>query len=198
MRFLRNQSGAMFGLDARIALGIFAILAVVASVVAYGRIASAKQAVLLSDLQAIEDAMQAYQADMGTFYLFTIRSEEGAEGIHDLEALWDKERVLPGFQPHWNGPYLHRNSRQYQQFGRFTLLYAQKDRKSYCSTDSECFIWLALPKVPAKTWEEVNATYDETRDKKETTGEDISNGRVQADALTDPRMLLIRTISRPQ
>lgn len=196
---LNPQSGALFGLDARLAIGVFALLAVIAGYVAFGRVNTARDTALLADLQAFEQAIGEYQTDMGTFYLFTLNKQaDDSGGAHDLEALWDIDKVLPGFQPHWHGPYLHRESRKHRQFGRFSVFYAQGDRINYCSTDSDCFVWLTLSDVPADKWATVNRLIDEGGGAyHEKPGEEGKVGRVQSDGETDPRMLIYRTVGRP-
>ncbi|PIZ30913.1 MAG: hypothetical protein COY40_03440 [Alphaproteobacteria bacterium CG_4_10_14_0_8_um_filter_53_9] len=189
----------MFGLDARIALGIFAILAMVTGFLAFGRIQTARDTKLVKQLQTIEESLEAYQADMGTFYLFTLNKDKSEDGVHDIEALWDKDLVLSGFQKNWNGPYLHRTSRRIQPYGNLSVFYAQPDRQNTCTTDSECYLWLALSNVPEKIWLTVNRIYDEAGGKMpENPTMAASLGRLQADEATDPRMLILRTIARPQ
>lgn len=192
-----TQSGALFGLDARIALGIFALLALVAGYTAYGRISLAKTTALVSEIQAIDQALASYQTDMGTFFLFTLNKDEADTGAADLEALWDKSKVLPGFQHLWNGPYLHRTSRKHRDYGMFSVFYGQSDRQNTCTLDSDCYVWLALTKVPANTWAEINRALDEANGKApEAAGDAIRSGRVQADGSADPRTLIYRSISR--
>lgn len=195
--FLHPQSGALFGVDARLALLIFGLLAVVAGYVAYGRIALAKTAALVADIENIDQALQAYQTDMGTFFLFTLVKEEGDSGATDLEALWDKSRVLEGFQHLWNGPYLHRTSRKHRDYGMYTVFYGQGDRQSTCTLDSDCYVWLALSKVPQATWREINRALDESAGKTpEPAGDATTLGRVQAVEATDPLTLIYRSVAR--
>lgn len=197
---LHSQSGMMFGLDARLAMLIFALLAVVAGYVGFGRIAIARQAALVGELQAYEQALEHYQADMGTFYLFTLNKPVNDDSsIEDIRALWDVSMVKPGFQGHWNGPYFTTETRKSRNYGNYSIFYAQKDRRNYCTTDSDCYIWLSLTQVPEKIWKQVNAYVDEANGAApENPGDDISSGKVQADAPTDPRTLIYRTIERPQ
>lgn len=194
-----NQQGALFGLDARMAIAVFAIIAVVAGYVAFGRIQTAKDAVLIKDLQVFDEALAGYQADMGTFFLFTLAKNDVEDtGAEDLEALWDKNKVLPGFQPHWNGPYVHGETRQHKGFGKWTVFYAQGDRQNICTQDSDCYVWLALSNVPAKLWERVNLQLDENGGKnRELNGNEINMGRVQAVDGMDPRTLIYRSVARP-
>ncbi len=195
----RSQSGAMFGLDARLAMMIFAIMATVAGYVAYGRIAMARNAALIGEIDAMSDALRSYQVDMGTFFLFTLdKPVDDESSLEDITALWDKSRVRQGFRNRWHGPYTTFETRKNRTYGNWSIFYAQGDRRNYCTTDSDCFVWLSLSNVPADKWTEVNSWYDEAGGReKEPRGEDITRGRIQADGVTNPRTLIIRTIERP-
>lgn len=190
-----SQRGAMFGLDARLAMLIFGIMAMVAGYVSFGRIGTAKQAALVRDLESLSHALEEYQTDMGTFYLFTLdKPINDDSSLEDIEALWNKSKVKQGFQNRWHGPYVMRESRVSRTYGNYSIFYAQGDRKNYCTTDSDCYIWLSLSKVPETVWDSANTYYDG----KEPRGSEVSSGRLQADNTTDPRTLILRTISRPQ
>jgi type II secretory pathway pseudopilin PulG len=188
----------MFGLDARIALAIFAILAVVAGYLAFGRVAIARQAALMSELDAIHQALDAYPTDMGTFFLFTLnKSTDDQDSSTDITALWDVNMVKPGFRRLWQGPYLHRTSRDIRGYGKLSAFYATGNRKDYCSVHSDCYVWLSVSSVPAATWKSINRTLDEGNGvSPEAPGQDISSGRIQSEADTDPRPLYYRTVER--
>ncbi|TKW61573.1 MAG: hypothetical protein DI628_02815 [Blastochloris viridis] len=198
MRLFGSQRGAMFGLDARLAMVVFAVMATVAGFVAYGRIGIAKNAALIREIESYEYALNQYQTDMGTFYLFTLdKPVDDTSSLEDLTALWNKSMVKPGFQQHWHGPYLNIESRRHRTYGNWSLFYADDNRGNYCSTDSRCFVWLSLGRVPAKIWDEINSYYDE-RGGSEKEMNPMANGKIQADGATDPRTLIIRTVERPR
>lgn len=195
--WLTSQRGAMFGLDARMAMLIFGLLSIIAGYYGYSRIATAKHAALIKELEDLDLAMQAYQADMGTFYLFTIEGE--SNGRKDMEALWDQSKVAFGFKDYWHGPYLHRETRDHRSYGRFSITYGQKDRKTLCTNLSDCYAWITLTDVPEEVWDVVNRYVDESSgDFTETYNEKHLLGRVHADALSDPRVLFYRSIKRPK
>ena len=58
--WLTSQRGAMFGLDARMAMLIFGLLSIIAGYYGYSRIATAKYAALIKELEDLDLAMQAY------------------------------------------------------------------------------------------------------------------------------------------
>ena len=193
---LHNQKGAMIGLDARMAMVVFAALSVVVGFLGYGRISTAKDARLISELQAMDEAIRNYQTDMGTFFLFPLRT---SDGIDDLEALWNKKRVRRGFQKHWNGPYIHEHTLNHKHFGRWAVYYSQANREDLCTSRTECFLWIRLTDVPTDKWEAVNQVVDEAYgDHPEELGTKITHGIVQADSDLDPRQLFYRSAERPR
>ncbi|NBV54226.1 MAG: hypothetical protein EBR79_00730, partial [Proteobacteria bacterium] len=157
-------------------------MSVVAGYSMFSRITTAKDAALASELIAMENALQHYQTDMGTFYLFTLNKKDGDDSsLEDITALWNKEMVKPGFQKNWHGPYVGFESRKHRTYGSWSLFYAQPDRQNYCMTDTDCYIWLSLSNVPEEMWQSLNAYFDEAGGKQpEPPGEDIKQGKVQA------------------
>ncbi len=196
--FLRNQQGMLFGLDARLALGIFAVLSLVAGYVAWGRIETAREGRLYKELNDIAYALTQYQTDLGTFFVLTLDKDiDGTDSHEDIEALWDIAKIKPGFQSSWHGPYLPRHSRFLPGYGPLSVLYATGDRKNTCTTDSDCYVWLVLEQVPAAQWDAFNRAVDEGGGSyHEPLNAEIAVRRVQADAMTDPRMLFYRTVAR--
>jgi type II secretory pathway pseudopilin PulG len=195
----RGQSGALFGLDARLALMVFGILALVTGFVAFGRVGLARQAALLGELQAFDLALTQYQKDMGTFYLFTLdKQPDDTDSSEDLAALWDNTRVKEGFKARWSGPYLNRDQRKSHDYGFWGLFYATADRQNACSTESDCALWLTLSNVSAERWAEVNRAVDEGGGKysEGEAGSEMNRGRVQADGETNPRILFYRIEGR--
>jgi hypothetical protein len=192
---LQSQTGAMFGLDARLAMVIFAALSVVVGFIGFSRIDTAREARLIREINAMDDALRAYQADMGTFFSFTLKN---ADGLTDLEALWNKEKVKLGFQPHWNGPYLHEETRNHKIYGTWSTFYAPANREDLCTGQSNCYVWIRLTNIPAEVWASVNQVVDEAYgDRPEDPGLQINQGRVQADTDLDPRQLFYRSAGRP-
>lgn len=202
MKFLRplqSQSGALFGVDARIGLMIFTTLSVIAGFYGMTRVKMAKEAVLLNDLKAIEQALTGYQADMNTFFLFTLDKDSGYlfddEASKDLTALWDKTKVKKQFQKLWNGPYLHQRSLNHKTYGTFGIQYGQAERNEHCTSLSACYVWLSLSGVPLQVWKNMNSYIDESRTQTEELP--AERGRIQADDITSERpTLFYRTIER--
>lgn len=193
-----SQSGILFGLDARIALTIFAALAAVVGYVSFGRIDIARESALIAELEAFENATNAYSGDMNTFMLFTLAGATPEEtDPASIEVLWKPEGIKPGFVKNWHGPYLHRESRKQNTYGTYGLAFATVNRKTTCTEEDGCAAWLSLSNVPAKVWEKVNSYYDEANGSaKEPDGQKTALGRIQADGTGPTRTLYFRLTSR--
>ena len=110
------KKGAMFGLDARIALAIFGALSVISGAALYSAIQQSKVIAAVADLNEVHKAFEAYWLDTGV-ELPRLSSGSVAFSIKDL--VENVENVS-----NWKGPYLpyepHATSKHY-------LLYPQYD-----------------------------------------------------------------------
>ena len=89
------KKGAMFGLDARIALAIFGALSVISGAALYSAIQSANATALVTQMEEVEKALSSYYLDTGVL--------PGLSGTQDL--LIKSLVTNPGVEG-WNGPYL--------------------------------------------------------------------------------------------
>jgi hypothetical protein len=97
------KKGAMFGLDARIALAIFGALSVISGAALYSAIQDAEAMAVLTELEEIGKAWEAYYLDTGETLDFANNTTPASAGfvrgkIHDLIN-------NPGLNG-WAGPYL--------------------------------------------------------------------------------------------
>tara|TARA_Y100001960_G_C14493601_1_gene737994 strand:+ start:203 stop:790 length:588 start_codon:yes stop_codon:yes gene_type:complete len=90
------KRGAMFGLDARIALAIFGALSVISGAALYSAIQSAKVTALTADIAEQQKALEAFYLDTGT----TPQIISG--GYMDLTQMINNDDSIHG----WKGPYL--------------------------------------------------------------------------------------------
>lgn len=90
------KKGAMFGLDARIALAIFGALSVISGAALYSAIQESRVTQTIVQLEEAEKAMSAYYLDVGSLPLNNSNSTlNGSELIEDTKSLST-----------WNGPYI--------------------------------------------------------------------------------------------
>ena len=93
------KKGAMFGLDARIALAIFGALSVISGAALYSAIQQSKVIATVADLNEMAKAFEAYLLDTGTYSSNTV---SGAASAHNLV-----ENI--NNVDNWQGPYTSKN-----------------------------------------------------------------------------------------
>jgi len=112
-----TKQGAMFGLDARIALAIFAALSVITGAALYNAVQDARATAVISDLNEIGKAYDSYLLDTGS---------QVPINTTEVKLLNIKELVTSTMRG-WKGPYLSYNavsatyltSRDYKQMHLF-------------------------------------------------------------------------------
>ena len=130
-----NQSGAMFGLDARIALAIFGILSVVAGVAAINVYSEAGTTAMVTELSNMKKAYTEFHL---------------ATGEHTLKFM-DLINNDSGYQG-WAGPYVEGMlSDKSRAAGTYSLVEGRQDVPGVppveCTGGGTCSIWLKLTKV---------------------------------------------------
>ena len=148
--FLTNQSGAMFGLDARIALAIFGILSVVAGVAAINVFGQASTTAMVTEFSNIKKAYTEFHLATGehtTRFLDLIDNDTGFSG--------------------WSGPYMEGMlSDKSRQYGTYSFVEGRQDVAGVppveCSGGGICATWLKLTKVKDSVAAEVDKTLDST------------------------------------
>jgi type II secretory pathway pseudopilin PulG len=100
MKFIKLnlQKGAMFGLDARIALAIFGALSVISGAALYSAIQEAKVTAIINTAKEIEKAIEQYYLDTGS-----LPPHSTGNSSRDLSAIALK--VKPSGITNWKGPY---------------------------------------------------------------------------------------------
>ena len=90
------NKGAMFGLDARIALAIFGALSVISGAALYSAIQESKAVALLSDMNEFSKAVESYFLDTGVY-----PPSDAATSNLNISGLTENNGVSG-----WNGPYI--------------------------------------------------------------------------------------------
>lgn len=151
--FMLNNKGAMFGLDARIALAIFGALSVISGAALYSAIQESRTVSLLASLNEVSKAIEQYMLDTGADLV-----KGHSSSRFDMESLV-KDLSIVG----WNGPYLsYGNSTDanlYLEDGlpvgeRLGSRYATDDDFPtatdivVCTTGKPCYVWILLHNAP--------------------------------------------------
>ena len=104
MKKILSQRGAMFGLDARIALAIIAALSLVGGVTMFTTSSEIHAKSLVKDLEAYKTAINSMQYDFKARPTAAITVAGDTQKV--IRALQDKTEVDAAYQPRWLGPYL--------------------------------------------------------------------------------------------
>ena len=94
------KKGAMFGLDARIALAIFGALSVISGAALYSAIQNARVTAIVTELEEMSKAYQAYVLDTGENLTFRENPSVSNIALKTIDLLEN-----PGITG-WAGPYL--------------------------------------------------------------------------------------------
>ena len=104
-RLLRNQRGAMFGLDARIALGIFGGLSVIAGAAVFGTISETNRTALVTEMDNIAKGYINHVFDTGV-QVRPVATMTTA----NADASFNYLITNVGNTLNWNGPYVTASS----------------------------------------------------------------------------------------
>ena len=168
IRFPRRQRGAMFGLDARIALAIMGALSVIAGTALVGNIGIFKGQGLSQEIKAITAAVEGLQEDIGGGIYENLASSNATNAFM---ALIDSSVLNTGKpQDKWLGPYIKLDSNEHPQYGTMTLIRASQDDYTDTSCGRQCFLWLTLATVPDTVFSQLNKDIDGSEGSPETTG----------------------------
>lgn len=193
---LKNQSGALFGVDARISMVIFAVLSVAVGAFTFGRIQTARDTALISELTEIDQAIRELQSDIGTFTSFAM---ERVEKPDNFAALWDVNRLNLQYQNLWNGPYYSKHEHTSAFYGEYSLEFLPDDHLSgTCTYKNECYVWIKLTNVPLEVWQRINTHFDQAGERNKEDAETAHRvGKIRAgDSYGEEITLYYRSISR--
>ena len=137
-RSLNNQRGALFGLDARITLGIFSGLSIVAGAAGYSYMSKTQITAISTELDNISKAYINFQLD----------TQVNTKTFMDL-------LNNDGGQLGWNGPYLTMISDNHLAYGKYALQYGidmsrvqGKEPRPCLNPKDICFVWVRLSDIP--------------------------------------------------
>jgi len=146
------KKGAMFGLDARIALAIFGALSVISGAALYSAIQEAKVVSFLTELKEVGKAEEQYLLDTG---------QEVPKNSSSAFYLMSKELAANGESvKNWKGPYLSYditgNNLDSEEFGFIALARLLTDEwadgstiftNESCVVNKNCGLWILVTGV---------------------------------------------------
>jgi type II secretory pathway pseudopilin PulG len=136
----------MFGLDARIALAVFGILAVVAGVAMVLNIDHARGQSLADELNQTGQAIEQMHNDLkeDVYQALISPSEQNA-----FQALYDNQMIqeADNLRSRWNGPYIKFISSLHPRYGDMTLQKHAADHTQSCEGADICYLYLVYSQV---------------------------------------------------
>ncbi|MCP4355488.1 MAG: hypothetical protein GY793_07635 [Proteobacteria bacterium] len=147
-----NKKAAMFGLDARVALAIFAALSVITGVTLYSAIKKAQFTAVLTEMREVGKAWEAYYIDTGT-NLPQVTTIDTDPKFYRLENKYLVEKPLS--VTGWKGPYLKSNvagsylkdqSKRIYVMMYNNYIWGNPDwfMTGYCTPGDLCSIWVSF------------------------------------------------------
>jgi len=154
------QAGAMFGLDARIALAIFSIIAVIAGVAVAVNVDTTRAKSLASELTETGQALELYHHDLkeDIFRTLAVPSTKNA-----FQALFDREVLRDdglSYRGRWNGPYIKFASTTNPRYGSMMVEKAGTNHTMGCAPDQICYLYIVYSQVKPGIVKEVNSILD--------------------------------------
>jgi len=186
----RAQTGALFGLDARIALAIFAIIAVIAGVAVMMNVDSTRAKSLATELTETGHAIELYHNDLKQDIFATLDDPSTANAF---EALYDNSVITSegGLRAHWNGPYIKYTSNDNPNYGNMFIEKHAADHTQSCEQQDICYLYLIYSQVKPGIVDEVNTLIDGKNERQP----DIQ-GRVQWSQNVDNARILFYRVAR--
>lgn len=156
---LKNQKGAMFGLDARIALYIFGGIGAIATGATLTGLFEFKAQGLAEEIRSYRTAIEGIHEDIEED-LFDALASPSNSNLEAVQALWDSTELTASYRPDWRGPYVTWESATHKAHGDIRLYKYQDDASSACNSSNLCYIWLSLSAVDDSVADELNDVMD--------------------------------------
>ncbi|PZP39178.1 MAG: hypothetical protein DI585_04990 [Pseudomonas fluorescens] len=157
-RFM-DQRGALFGLDARIALAIFSILSVVAGVAVVTNVDGTRAQALATELADTTQAIESYHNDLKTDIFLSLMSPNGKNAY---QALYDSAVISEGnnLRARWNGPYIRFATNQNSRYGAMSMIKAGPNHSQPCNAEDICYLYIIYNTVKPGIAIETNKILD--------------------------------------
>jgi len=165
---LQNKKAAMFGLDARIALTIFAALSVITGAALYKAVQHAKVVAIHQEFVEIEKAIESYMLDTGQN--MPVTTDPALVNTHlDVDELFESSIIG------WKGPYLELKKdlsdpddsmRTWHDKATYRSLFItyRKANKMNCDGTDPCFYWIDINHISVDMAKKLDIYVDSIND----------------------------------
>tara|TARA_Y100001960_G_scaffold33272_1_gene29659 strand:+ start:729 stop:1307 length:579 start_codon:yes stop_codon:yes gene_type:complete len=142
------NKGAMFGVDARVALAVFALLSVLvgASLINFFRVANLQK--VIAETKSVAEAVDSFHKDIHVSIFDTLGALTGdAKEIAAFKALTTKADISATYKDRWDGPYLRMkttNQTEYFLDEQYRLVSLASDLNTTCNDTkaNPCYVFL--------------------------------------------------------
>lgn len=157
----KSQRGAMFGLDARLALVIFGTLSVVAGATMINYVSQTNTTAMVTEMNNLSSGYNNFKLTTGA------------------DTLKFDHLIRPSGHIGWSGPYLTINTNNHPIYGEFNLVQGPENVSGdptviTCKRRQLCYVWLKLTEVPTQVAIAVDQAVDgKTEDEGDTPEEGV-------------------------
>lgn len=170
---LSSQHGALFGLDARIALAIFSIISVVAGTAMVLSVDSVRAKSLSQELTETTRAIESFHNDLQTDIYQAL---EKPTDKNAFQALYDANVITESnnLRSRWHGPYIKFTSTVHPNYGEMLMQKRAPNHLDTCDGENMCYLWLVYSRIPQGVVTELNEILDGAKEDNPS-----QNGRIQ-------------------
>ncbi len=153
-----NQTGAVFGLDARLSLAIFGALTLIAGAYTALNINEARTDAFIQELRDATEAIQSIHYDLKTDLS---RALENPTGKNAYRVLYDPSLLgSQQLRTRWLGPYLNKTNSTHPRYGEIYLRRRGEDIRNDCLNGGICYWWLVYDTFPLNSTDRLNRHLD--------------------------------------
>ncbi len=156
-----TQRGALFGIDARIAMAILGALALISGSTMHLMIPEIKAKNLIKGIEVYKASVEGMQYDLKRD-IPSVITATGDLQIKSFQALNDVTQIQVPFRVNWLGPYLksqQSDASVHKDYGQMHLIRAEQNDFTDLVCTS-CFYWLQIDNVPQEAFSIVNDNSD--------------------------------------
>jgi len=155
----KTNRGAMFGLDARIALAIFGALSVISGAALYSAIQQSRVTQLVTSMTEVGKAVESYYLD--TVEWLPIDTTSPTNKTITTSKFLSVDSSFAG----WDGPYVPYAVSSYalkHNIYNNIHVYLATNSLGECTVGNACYIWVGVNGVPAEIAESVDRDVDDS------------------------------------
>jgi hypothetical protein len=181
---INPQRGALFAMDARIALTVFSLLSVIAGAAMVLNLNESRAKGLVAELVDTARAIEAFHQDLRTDIFLALTEPSEAKAF---QALYDASVIVEAdnLRARWNGPYVRAVSNRNPIYGVMSLQKRGPNHTKPCDAETPCFLWLMYDEVQP----EITLAANEMLDGPSEPAPE-SNGRLQWSQTDDTTRVL--------